>query len=189
MRRIIFASAIVWIASGWTWTSPARGAEPFEKGTYSLTVTSAYIPPIRFSEDHLLNLTLSGGYYFWDNNSLNLELQGYWADQDFDSDVYIAGLGILGRWHFLRRDRWSLFLDGGGGVSYADQEFPQHPYDGTNFNFTGKVGGGGTWALGDGAHLIAGVRYFHLSNGQIRGKDDNPTYDGLEIWGGMMWTW
>ena len=178
-----------------TWGSlagEARAAEeptPFDKGTYNFSITAAYIPHIRFSIDDLYNVNVSGGYFFWDNHSVNLELQGYWADQEFDSDVYIAGFGILGRWHFLRGDKWSLFIDGGGGVTYADQEFPQSPYGGTNFNFTGKVGLGATYEIQDDTHLIAGARYFHLSNGQIRHRDDNPTFDGIQFWGGVMWTW
>ena len=173
--------------------SAARGAEgatlQFPQGTKSFALTSSYILPARFSEDHLLDVEVAGGYFLWDNHALHIELQGYWADQDFDSDVYIGGIGILGRWHLLRGHRWSFFIDGGGGVTYADQEFPQHPYDGTNFNFTGKVGVGATYEVSDGAHLMGGVRYFHLSNGNYRNRDDNPTYDGMQLWGGMMWTW
>ena len=161
----------------------------FKKGTYTFALTASYLTPARFSEDELLNVNISAGYFLWDNHSINLELQGYWGDQDFDSDVWIGGIGVLGRWHFLRGRKWSVFIDGGGSVTYADQEFPQHPYDGTNFNFTGKVGGGATWEIDDNTHLMGGVRYFHLSNGQIRKRDDNPTYDGIQIWGGVMWTW
>jgi hypothetical protein len=159
---------------------------PFDKGTWNVSLTGSYITPIRYSEDELFNLTLAVGYAPWDNHSLNLELSGYYGDQPFDEDVIIGGIGILGRWHFLRGDKWSVFFDGGGSVTQADQEFPR---GGTNFNFTGKLGLGGTYELHPGTHLIGGARYFHLSNAQIRKRDDNPNYDGLQWWGGMMWTW
>lgn len=197
MKRIVAIAAVVLMTSALAATapSPARAAElnsaptPFPQGTWTASLTASYIQHIRFSVDELHNLDLSAGYFIWDNHSLNLELQGYHGDQEFDSDVYIGGIGLLGRWHFLRGDRWSVFIDGGGGVTYADQEFPQSPYDGTNFNFTGKVGLGATYELRDQLHLIGGARYFHLSNGQIRKADDNPTFDGIQFWGGVMWTW
>ncbi|MEA2710624.1 MAG: lipid 3-O-deacylase [Phycisphaerales bacterium] len=187
MKRIIVITTLL-MTCGWLRAADGEPT-PFAKGTYNFSLTGAYIQHIRFSIDELYNVNISAGYYIADNHSLNLELQGYWGDQAFDSDVIIGGIGLLGRWHFLHGDKWSLFLDGGGGVTYADQEFPQYPVDGTNFNFTGKVGLGATYEFQDHTHLIGGARYFHLSNGQIRKQDDNPTYDGIQFWGGVMWTW
>jgi opacity protein-like surface antigen len=187
MKRIMVLAAVLMTCGHATRT--ARAADeptPFEKGTWNVALAASYLPPIRFSEDELYNLNISAGYYFWNNNSLNVELQGYWGDQDFDADVYIGGIGLLGRWHFYNGRRWSLFLDGGGSVVYADQEFPR---GGTNFNLTGKVGAGATFEISDNTHLMGGVRYFHLSNGQIRKSDDNPSYDSIQFWGGVMWTW
>ena len=197
MIKRMVSVAVVWMTCGFAALAPApaRAAElnseptPFPQGTWAASITASYTQHIRFSVDELYNLDLSVGYFLWDNHQLNLELQGYWADQPFDSDVWIGGIGVLGRWHFLRGDKWSVFIDGGGGVTYADQEFPQSPYDGTNFNFTGKVGLGATYAIGDDTRLIAGARYFHLSNGNYRNRDDNPTFDGIQFWGGVMWTW
>ena len=193
MKRIMAIATLLMTCGGVAGVArAARAADeptPFDKGTWNASVNAAYIQHIRFSVDELYNLNLSAGYYLWDNHSLNVELQGYWADQPFDSDVWIGGIGVLGRWHFYRGSKWSLFIDGGGGVTYADQEFPQSPYDGTNFNFTGKVGLGATYEISDDTHLIAGARYFHLSNGNYRNRDDNPTYDGIQFWGGVMWTW
>jgi hypothetical protein len=195
MNRLIVTLAALVVMTGGPMSRAARAADvnadptPFPQGTWTAAVTASYIQHIRFSVDELYNVDVSAGYFLWDNHSLNLELQGYWADQPFDSDVWIGGIGVLGRWHLLRGERWSVFIDGGGGVTYADQEFPQSPYDGTNFNFTGKVGLGGSYRLGDDTHLIAGARYFHLSNGNYRNRDDNPTYDGIQFWGGVMWTW
>jgi hypothetical protein len=189
MKRIAVVITVL-LASCASLRAVAGAEEPtaWPKGMKTLTLSGSYIQHIRFSIDELENVDISAGYFFWNNNSLNLELQGYHANQDSDSDVYIGGIGITGRFHFLRGDKWSIFFDGGGGVTYADQEFPQYPVDGTNFNFTGKVGFGGTWEFKEHTHLIGGMRYFHLSNGQIRGQDDNPTFDGIQFWGGVMWT-
>jgi hypothetical protein len=165
----------------------AQEQTPFAKGTWNFSLSASYITPIRFSEDRLYNFNLAGGYYFMNNNSINLELQGGYIDQPGDSDNAIMGaVGLLGRWHFLVRDKWSLFADGGGGVSYADH---MAPIFGTNFNFIGKAGLGASYQIDDHSFLIGGARYYHFSNGQIHGRDDNPTFDGVQFWAGAMWTW
>lgn len=177
-------------------TSTAQDDSPFDKGTWTLSLTGGYITPIRYSEDKFVNLNLGAGYYFHDNHQANLELEGYYSDEreevPYDEfgpgdsqDVIIGGLGLLLRWHFLARERFSLFLDGGGSITDANVAFPS---GGTHFNFTGKIGLGASLRLDERMHLIGGARYFHLSNGQIRKSDDNPGYDGIQIWAGLMWT-
>lgn len=159
-------------------------ADTFEKGTWDLELSASYVHQIRFSDDKFYNVTLGGGYYLADNISLSAELQGYYVDQPFD-DAIVGGLGVLLRWHLIHFDRFTIFADGGGGVSMADAEVPNF---GTHFNFTGKVGPGLSYALDDRTHLLGGVRYFHLSNWNIHGRDQNPSYDGVQFWVGMMWT-
>jgi len=163
---------------------------PFARGTQNFSLSASYISPVRFSEDRFYNFTLAGGGYFMNNNSINLEVQGSFVDQPGNEDDAVLGaVGVLCRWHFLVRDPWSLFIDGGAMVSYADNTVPITPYFGTHFNFIGKVGIGGSWEIQDHTFLLGGVRYFHLSNGQVHGRDQNPSYDGAQFWAGVMWTW
>src|SRR5206468_79178 len=106
-------------------TMPTPPTTPFEKGTWNFSLSGSYVTPIRFSEDRLYNFNLAAGYYFMNNNSINLELQGGYIDQPgTDADAIMGAIGVLGRWHFLVRDKYSLFIDGGGGVSYADHMAP-----------------------------------------------------------------
>ena len=161
----------------------------FAKGTDVFELGGIYAMPIRYSEASMYSVTGSVGRFFWDNNSLSLELTGSFADQPSgDEDVLIGAAGVLGRWHFKRFDKWSIFLDGGGGVSYADANFPTDPRRGTQFNFYGKVGFGASYELHSREFLTGGLRYYHLSNGQIDGRDENPGYDALQFWFGYMWT-
>jgi hypothetical protein len=67
----------------------------------------------------------------------------------------------------------------------ADRAVPEF---GTHFNFTAKGGAGATWRLTDSLHLIGGARYFHLSNGNLHGRDQNPSHDGVQYWAGVMVT-
>src|SRR5687768_15488611 len=132
----------------------------FAKGAWNLEVSGSYTTPIRFSENEFYSATVGAGYYIVDNLSLGAELQVYYADQP-TTDTMIVGLGPLLRWHVLAIDRFSLFLDAGGSVTYAWREVPEF---GTHFNYTGKVGLGATYALREDLHLVGGIRYFHLSN-------------------------
>ena len=170
---------------------PAVGAplfgepgEDFRQGTWSWEVEGAYIHPIRFSDDKFYQANFVASYYFGDDVSLGLEVQGYYVDQPVE-DTAIIGTGLLLRWHVIELDRWSLFADGGVGISLADDEVPD---GGTHFNYTGKGGGGATFELREGTHLIGGVRFFHLSNGNLHGRDENPSQDGVQYYVGVMFT-
>lgn len=154
------------------------------KGPWDLELTGAYITPIRFSDDKFYDVNFAARYRVVDNLSVGPELQVYYVDQP-DEDARAVGLGVLARWAFFVRGGFALFLDGGGGVVYADPEVPEF---GTHFNFTGKGGFGASLELNADLHLVGGVRYFHLSNGNIHGRDQNPSYDGVQIWMGVTWS-
>jgi len=175
---------VLFVALVLTAFSPLAAQQtPFPKGTWDLEISGSYTTPIRFSDDKLSAITLGGGYYLVDNLSLGAELQAYYADQ-LSTDALIGGLGVLARWHVIAFDRFSLFIDGGGSVSYASRDVPEF---GTNFNYTAKVGFGLTYELRDNLHLIGGLRYFHLSNANLHGRDQNPSYDGIQFHLGLMW--
>src|SRR4051794_33455858 len=90
---------------------------PFAQGTWNVSLSGGYTRPIRFSEATTYNLTGTIGKYLWDNVSLNGEVEGRYADQPGDTCVLIGGIGVLGRIHLWRHDDWSIFFDGGGGVT------------------------------------------------------------------------
>jgi len=156
----------------------------FPQAAWSLELAPSYVTPIRFSVDHFYNFDIIGGYYLFDNFSINADLLASYVDQP-DENAILGGFGFLLRYHFVNHDPWSLFIDAGGGLSYAD---PQVPEFGTHFNFTAKGGGGISYRLRDDLHLLTGVRYFHVSNGDIHGRENNPSFDGIQLWIGMMWT-
>lgn len=160
------------------------GGDDFRKGTRAIGFDASYTHPIRFSEDKFYAANLAAGYYFGDAVALNAELAGYFVDQPSD-DTAILGAGLLLRWHFLTAERYSLFVDGGVGFSIAEAEVPEF---GTHFNYTPKGGVGATVQLRDGLHLVGGVRFFHLSNGNLHGRDQNPSQDGAQYYLGLVFT-
>ena len=166
--------------------APAVGewGSAFPKGTKALQVNAEYVHPIRFAEDEFYGGSVSGHYYFGDEVSLGVELQGYAVDQVRD-DTVLGGAALVLRWHFLADDDFTLFADGVGGVSLAEAEVPE---GGTHFNYVPKLGGGATFKLRDNVHLVGGVRFFHLSNGNLHGRDENPSQDGVQYFVGVAWT-
>jgi hypothetical protein len=160
------------------------GGDSFRKGTWAVEAEGAYIQPIRFSEDKFYQANAAVSYYFSDDASIGVEAAGYFVDQPTE-DTAILGGGFLLRWHFLQAPRYTLFVDAGVGVSIAEEEVPEF---GTHFNYTGKGGVGATLQLRDDLHLIGGARFFHLSNGNLHGRDENPSQDGVQYYVGLMFT-
>jgi hypothetical protein len=156
----------------------------FPRGTGAFDVNAAYNQPIRFSDDHVYGGNVAGYYYFGDEVAVGAELEGYFVDQARD-DTALGGASVVIRWHFLAAERFSLFADGAFGVSYAEASVPE---GGTHYNYTPKGGGGATFELRDDLHLIGGVRFFHLSNANLHGRERNPSQDGTQFFVGLLWT-
>ena len=160
------------------------GGNDFREGTRAFEVDGSYIDPVRFSDDKFYTAGVAASYYFADAVSVGGEVTGYFADQP-EEDTAILGAGVLFRWHFLLAERYTLFADGGFGVSIAEEEVPE---GGTHFNYTPKGGVGATIRLRDDLHLVGGFRFFHLSNANLHGRDQNPSQDGMQYYLGVVFT-
>ena len=161
-----------------------NGGDSFRKGTRTAEADGAFVQPIRFSSDKFYQASFALGYYFVDDVAVNAEVAGYFVDQPKDDAVVLAG-GVLLRWHFLQAERYTLFADGGFGVSIADTPVPEF---GTHFNYTPKGGVGATIRLRDDLHLIGGARFFHMSNANLHGREQNPSQDGVQYYLGVVLT-
>ncbi|MEM9167208.1 MAG: acyloxyacyl hydrolase [Planctomycetota bacterium] len=110
------------------------------------------------------------------------ELAGWVAFQD--DDTVAGSFSLLGRYHFLQRERWSLFAEGSLGVFYAEDTVPDA---GTKFNLLPRLGFGGTYELGPGTRLIGGVHWHHISNARTSGADRNPARDAIGLFVAVTW--
>jgi hypothetical protein len=91
---------------------------------------------------------------------------------------------VLVRWHVLRRKTWSLYFDGGCGFAVFADEVPTGA---SRFCFTPQLGVGMTCEVAANARLLAGARWFHISNGQSATR--NPGVDMLELYVGMTFSY
>ncbi len=135
------------------------------------------------------NLAGALSYFVVDNVEVSGEL-GFWYHDiegedgtDFD-DEQSANLSIIFRWHFLNRERWTLFADAGVGLMVATGDVPP---GGTDVNFTPRIGTGFTHQIGDSQNrFVVGLRWQHFSNARITGDDDNPGRDDVMLYGGII---
>lgn len=128
-------------------------------------------------------------HFLADGLEVNFTFAGWYFDQEAlpngEGDDTFGGSFSFGfRWHFVSRETWSLYLDTGIGVMGSGEEVPA---GGTEFNFLPRAGVGGTVQLFDSnMRLDAGLAWHHVSNASISGSDDNPAFDGVMIYAGIM---
>lgn len=169
-------------------TAPASGPTPvvspvaFSKDSWSLDISASYLADLTNRDLQLAGASVGVNYYFGDGISLGVAGAGYHVSVS-DADGLAGTLGVRLRQHLIRRERWSLYVDVSESLFEADHDVPR---DGTHFNFLFQSGPGLTWQLTERVHVMAGVRYYHISNAQTQGADRNPASNGLEAYVGIM---
>ena len=120
-------------------------------------------------------------HFFANGHSINAELNSLYFAQTGE-DALGLNLAVLLRWHFHRQPNWSLYIDGGAGVLGTTSKVPSR---GSSFNFTPQVGGGATIQLSNQQRLMLGLRWHHISNGELYesnpGRDSIMGYVGLNL--------
>lgn len=159
-----------------------KPATPFVEGTHAFTLTGGYQFERTGEAENLTNITGSYDTYVKDNLAYGLQGVAYYAYAEEPAGG--AGFNLMGRWHFLNYGKWSMYGDIAGGIFYLNQDFPDN---GTHFNFTYQAGVGMTLGLFDNVSLIGGVKFVHVSNGFIEGRDKNPVFNSYGGYVGLMW--
>lgn len=98
-------------------------------------------------------------------------------------DGFVLGATIGCRGPVFRRARWSVFWEADLGVSQADTTVPPR---GTRFNYFAIGGAGATVRLRPGLHLVTGLRWIHLSNKRLAGRDRNPDIEAVGLQTGVL---
>jgi hypothetical protein len=126
-------------------------------------------------------------YFIEDNLTIDFELNALYINQQSRaSDTGAVNANLLLRWHCwmdqAERPRWSVYFDAGGGLLYAGSDVPLH---GSHFNFTPQAGAGVSLLLNQASdtRLLAGVRWFHISNANV--FDANDGVDSLMVYAGI----
>jgi hypothetical protein len=156
----------------------------FPKDLWTMQITGGYTTSVEADEQGVAPLTLNAAYYFDTRHAVQMELVGYGFEDDGRGENPIGiGLNVGLRYHFLEQGRFTMFIEGIVGILQADHEFPE---GGTNFNFTEQLGLGATWRLNEDIHFIIAGRFLHISNAAIKGVDENPGYNGMGGYAGVL---
>ena len=76
---------------------------------------------------------------------------------------------------FLAKNRWKPYAQTGAGIMVVSKAVPV-PRS-TLLQFTGDFGGGLMYMLSSNRAVSIGYKYFHISNGNINGKINNPGFN------------
>lgn len=98
----------------------------------------------------------------------------YVSQRGIDAMLLGVSAGVRGR--VYRRGRLSIFLELDVGISEADTPTPPR---GTRFNYLALGGAGATLTLHRGVHLLASMRWAHVSNAGLAGRDRNPDIEAV----------
>ncbi|MDJ1500067.1 acyloxyacyl hydrolase [Xanthocytophaga agilis] len=114
-----------------------------------------------------------------------------WLAIGVEFDIYLprdkvnttTGLAIrpFARFYPVSKEKWKMYFESGGGFIYLFDQFPQ-PTDqdnrlGTNWNGTTKYGIGTEIYYTHSIAILLGIRHLHISNGNTKGIERNPSHD------------
>lgn len=123
----------------------------------------------------------TGVNYFLRNfMSVGAEFCLYFPSDQFNHTVGTA-VRPFARFYPVNRNGRKLYFESGGGLVYFVNKFPvatdEDNRTGTQLNGTTKYGIGGEVKLTPSTCLMAGVRHIHVSNGNTKGVERNPSHD------------
>jgi len=159
-------------------SAPAQSAEANTRiyGSADTVDFELMLGPAFDLEETTIGVLDVGVHWFVaDGVSFGAFVEGLVIDAD-DNDSWGFGAGLLARWHFVREEKYSLFIEGGAGFAGFSDEVPS---GGSNYDFTPRAAFGMTYDLGDGARLVGKVGWFHISNGQT--GPNNPGLDSVSV--------
>ena len=98
----------------------------------------------------------------------------YVSQRGVDGSLFGTTVGLRGRIYRYRRA--SPFLEFEVGLSESDTSVPPR---GTRFNYLVLGGAGVTIQLRPGVHLLTGLKWIHVSNNGLAGRDRNPDIEAV----------
>jgi hypothetical protein len=177
-------------------TLPARGDDPTPSPARPALIadfeTEYYVPQWQSRQittvfaNGLVGVDLLHGFV---RTSAGLSGTAAWGSINQRGAVYTTRVGGVGPIFLLqvcpiRLGRFSLTLDGLGGIVFYSSDFPP---GGSFYNFTWRLGGTLAVRLTDRLSLTAGARWMHVSNGQGL-NPHNPAYQATGLLAGMLYT-
>lgn len=112
--------------------------------------------------------------------SAGIEFDIYLPRDEFNNTVGFA-IRPFARFYPVNKEKWRMYFESGGGFIYLLDEFPkptdQDSRSGTRWNGTTKYGIGSEINFNKSNAILFGIRHLHISNGDTKGVERNPSHD------------
>ena len=156
-------------------------SNPFGRGRTTLSPSGA----ASSGEDRtsLQRAVLGADRHVRDNLSAGVAASLAYASIEGGDRAVGAGLQLMLRWHALRSENWSGFVELGSGPLWLSEKYPART---SRINFASEAGLGFTRRTRSGQRLVAGVRAMHVSNAGL--DDHNPGHNSLVLYLGILTT-
>jgi hypothetical protein len=150
-----------------------------KKDTWRWNLQGSYAKDVKDSSNTLETYGVEFEYFMEDNLSLDLGFFGINVDQVGPS-ANGFNFTLQLRWHFISKESWSMFLEGGAGLLRTTENVPT---GGSKFNFTPQAGVGFSYDIGNNNRWLIGVKWHHISNANTYAT--NPGRDSIMVWTGI----
>ena len=112
--------------------------------------------------------------------SIGIEFDVLFPRDDFNKTTGFA-IRPFARFYPINNQKWKLYFESGGGLIYTLTEFPK-PTDqdsrlGLPLNGITKYGIGSEISINKNTSILFGIRHIHISNGNTKGSERNPSHD------------
>jgi hypothetical protein len=158
--------------------APPASDDPFARRSWNLELTSHVAFETwnyNTSREEMYGLTVGLTYGLGNGIVLIARAPLYYVDQrGVDGSLIGVTTGIRGR--IYRYKSTSFFLELDVGISEADTIVPPR---GTRFNYLALGSGGVTIGLAPRVHILAAMRWIHVSNGGLAGRSRNPDIEAV----------
>jgi hypothetical protein len=162
-----------------------RACDPFRSGSWQLELTghgALETWNYNISHEEMYGTFAGLSYGLRDGLALTVSAPLYYIDQrGIDGWLLGATFGVRGR--VYRRSAMSVFLGFEVGVSEADTFVPPR---GTRFNYLALGSGGVTVRVKPRVHVLAGLKWVHVSNNGLAGRQRNPDIEAVGIQLGVL---
>jgi hypothetical protein len=171
---VLFPVVVVRAQAG----AAAAGDDPFSRHAWNLELTGhGALETWNYNVSHEEMTAIVPGFTYGLGKGavlkVGLPLYRVWQR---GIDGYVLGVTWGVRSRFIRRTRWSLFWEFEVGISEADTYVPP---GGTRFNYLALGGAGAAVRLTHGLHALAGLRWVHVSNNGLAGRNRNPDIEAM----------
>ena len=149
------------------------------KDSWRWNIQGGYGKDVKESDNNVKTIGVEFEYFIEDALSLDLGFFGMGVNQE-GQDANGLNFTLQLRWHFIDKESWSMFMEGGAGLLRTTNHVPA---DGSSFNFTPQAGLGMSFDIGNHNRWLIGVKWHHISNANT--YNTNPGRDSIMVWTGI----